>query len=61
MNRIVIWLFLLTVICESWSIPKSMESIQKVTIKTAVPQGDESTKKPGKIPGFFSFGDLLTL
>ena len=29
MNRIVIWLFLLTVICESWSIPKPMESIQK--------------------------------
>ena len=39
----------------------SLEDYKKVTIKTAVPQGGESTKKPGKIPGFFSFGDLLTL
>lgn len=41
--------------------PSRWNLFKKVTIKTAVPHGGESTKKPGKIPGFFSFGNLLTL
>ena len=55
MKRLIACILLVAFSAMSWSIPKLMESIQKVTIKTAVPQGGESTKKAQKNSGLFQF------
>jgi hypothetical protein len=53
MKKLLVLVMVWTIV--GWAIPKPMESIQKVTIKTAVPQGGESTKKARKNSGLFQF------
>ena len=54
-NMRKIFIAVALIVAYAWSVPKPMESIQKVTIKTAVPQDGESTKKARKNSGLFQF------